>query len=133
MSSETGIQDVRVSIKEIQMSSETGIQDVRFLIVRIAKINSFEAKRIDIRITRIWEIYLLLTKVWNLFFWKDNWQIATLSHKKIEKVIWNFNKIWECVAKNRTAKEREGGEKGGEQEQQREKGAKEQGRSLYTP
>ena len=48
MSSETGVQDVGVSIKEIQMSSETGIQDVRVLIVRIAKINSFEAKRIDI-------------------------------------------------------------------------------------
>ena len=38
MSTETGIQDVRVSIKEIQMSSETGIQDVRVFIVRIAKI-----------------------------------------------------------------------------------------------
>ena len=57
MSSETGIQDICVLIKEIQMSSETGIQDVRVLIVRIAKINSFGAKRIDIRITRIWESF----------------------------------------------------------------------------
>ena len=63
MSSETGIQDVRVSIKEIQMSSETGIQDVRVLIVRIAKTNVFGTKRDDIRITPIWEIYLLLTKI----------------------------------------------------------------------
>ena len=55
MSSETGIQDVRVSIKEIQMSSETGIHDVRVLIVRIAKINSFGTKRNEIRITRILE------------------------------------------------------------------------------
>ena len=57
MSSETGIQDVCVLIKEIQMSSETGIQDVRVLIVRITKIIVFRAKRNDIRITRIWEIY----------------------------------------------------------------------------
>ena len=68
MSSETGIQDVRVSVKEIQMSSETGIQDVRVLIVTITKIIVFGAKRNDIRITRIWEIYLLLTKIGNLFF-----------------------------------------------------------------
>ena len=58
----------RVLIKEIQMSSETGIQDVRVLIVRITKIIVFGAKRSDIRITRIWEIYLLLTKIGNLFF-----------------------------------------------------------------
>ena len=51
----------RVLIKEIQMSSETGIQDVRVSIVRITKINVFGAKPNDIRITRIWDIYLLLT------------------------------------------------------------------------
>ena len=58
----------RVLIKDMQMSSETGIQDVRVLIVRITKIIVFGAKRSDIRITRIWEIYLLLTKIGNLFF-----------------------------------------------------------------
>ena len=72
MFSEAGIQDVRVSIKEIQMSSETGIQDVRVLIVRIAKINSFGAKCIDIRITRIWEFYFFSQKIETSFSEKIN-------------------------------------------------------------
>ena len=49
------------------MFSETGIQDVRVLIVRIAKINSFGAKRNDIRITRIWEIYFFSQKIETYF------------------------------------------------------------------
>ena len=55
MSSETGIQDVCVLIKDMQMSSETGIEEVRVLIVGIVKIIVFQGTRIDFRITGILE------------------------------------------------------------------------------
>ena len=78
-------QKLRVLIKELQMSSETGIQDVRVLIVRMAKINSFGAKRIDIRITRIREIYVFSQKIETYFSEKINGKLQCLRTKKIEK------------------------------------------------
>ena len=67
------------------MSSETGIQDVRVLVVRIAKINSFGAKRIDIRITRIWEIYYFSQTFETCFSEKTIGRLQRFRTKKSKK------------------------------------------------
>ena len=114
------------------MSSETGIQDVRVLIVRITKINIFGAKRNDIRITRIWEIYYFSQKIETYFSEKIIGRLQRFRTKKSKNNMKLQQNMRMCCKKQNSKREREG-EKGGEQEQQREKGAKEQGRSLYTP
>ena len=83
----------------------------------IGKIIVFQGKRIDFRIIGILENLLFSTKnKQTIFRTKINGKLHQICTKSLKNV--NFNKLWECFCF--LTKERGGGERGGEQEQQRE-------------
>ena len=96
----------------------------------IGKIIVLQGKRIDFRTTGILEKFNFCSKKSFFFRKKSN---CNGFAQKVRKM-WSFNKIWRMYSKNQKNK-KERGKKEGRRARtaKREKGAKKQGRSLYTP
>ena len=99
----------------------------------IGKIIVFQGKRIDFRIIGILENLFFSTKnKQTIFRTKTNGKLQQICTKSLK--MWSFRKLWECFFWNKNNKRERGGREGRRaQTAKREKGAKEQGRTLYTP